>query len=173
MPTNTQRFSKSPAMWIVASQIAVIYLLSTIPTPLYVVYRQAFHFSQIMLTVIYAVYTLGTIAAMFFLGRLADQIGRRPVVLASLAIAAVSAGVFLLANHTAWLFPARILSGLAIALASGASAAWITELEPRHNRSRATRFVIGANLMGLGLGALLAGVLAQGAIWPLRLPYIV
>jgi MFS family permease len=107
-------------MWMVAAQIAVVYILSTIPTPLYVVYRQAFHFSQLMLTVIYAVYTLGTIAAMFFLGRLADQIGRRPVVLASLAIAAVSVGLFLLANHTAWLFPARILSGLAIALASGA-----------------------------------------------------
>jgi hypothetical protein len=90
---------------------------------------------------------------------------RRPVVLASLAIAAASAGNFLLAKHTAWLFPARILSGLAIALASGASTAWITELEPRHNRSRATRFVIAANLMGLGLGALLAGLRAQDAIW--------
>jgi MFS family permease len=173
MPTETRRFSASAAMWIVAAEIGVIYLLSTIPTPLYVVYRQAFHFSQITLTIIYAVYVLGTITAMFFLGRLADQIGRRPVVLASLAIAGVSAGVFLLAKHTAWLYPARILSGLAIALASGASTAWVTELEPGHDRTRATRFVIAANLLGLGLGALFAGILAQESSSPLRLPYAV
>src|SRR5260221_133020 len=59
---------------------------------------------------------------LFFLGRLADQIGRRPGVLASRAIVVASAGVFLLAKHTAGPFPARFLSGLAIALSSGSPA---------------------------------------------------
>lgn len=159
-------------MWIVAAEIAVIYMLSTLPTPLYVLYRQAFHFSQITLTVIYAVYVIGTVAIMFFFGRLADQIGRRPIVLVSLAMAAGSAAIFLCSNRTGWLFLGRILSGLAIALAAGASTAWVTELEPRHDKRKATRMVIASNLVGLGLGALVAGLLAQYAIWPLRLPYL-
>jgi MFS family permease len=71
-------------------------------------YRQAFGFSDILLTLIYAAYVVGTVAAMCFFGRLSDQIGRRPVVLASLTVAALGAVIFLLANGTAWLFAARI-----------------------------------------------------------------
>jgi MFS family permease len=126
------------AAWIVAAEIAVIYALSTLPTPIYVIYRQRFHFSKIVLTLIYAAYVIGIVTTMFFLGRLSDQIGRRPVVLVSLDMAAVSAIIFLLANAAAWLFPARILSGLAIALATGASAAWIVDLNCR-NRSHRRR----------------------------------
>ena len=81
------------ALWIVAAVITVIYILSTLPTPLYVLYRQAFQFSQLTVTVIYAVYVVGTIVAMFLFGRLSDQIGRRPVVLVALAVGAI-AGIF-------------------------------------------------------------------------------
>ncbi|HEX3818631.1 MAG TPA: MFS transporter, partial [Chthoniobacterales bacterium] len=160
-------------MWIAAGAICVSYILSTLPTPLYVVYRQAFHFSQIMLTVIYAVYVVGTVTTMFFLGRLSDQIGRRPVVLISLGVAAAGALFFVFARSTWWLFPARILSGLGIALVSGAATAWVLEAEPHQDNARATQVAIAANFLGLGLGPLLAGLLAQFAPWPLVLSYVV
>ena len=161
------------AAWIVAAEVAVIYILSTLPTPIYVIYRQQFHFSEISLTLIYAAYVIGTVTTMFFLGRLSDQIGRRPVVLSSLGIAAAGAVIFLFANATTWLFPARILSGLAIALASGASTAWIVELQTQKDTTFATQITIGANLLGLGLGPFIAGLLAEYAQWPLRLCYVV
>jgi MFS family permease len=83
-----------------------------------------------MLTVIYAIYIVGAVLTMFFFGRLSDQIGRRPVVLVSLGIAALGMLLFLAAQNTWWLFPARIFSGLGIALVSGAATAWIIEAEP-------------------------------------------
>ena len=43
---------------------------------LYPLYEQAFHFSHIMLTVIYAIYVVGAVTAMFFFGHLSDQVGR-------------------------------------------------------------------------------------------------
>ncbi len=144
-----------------------------LPTPIYVIYREQFHFSEIVLTLIYAAYVIGTITTMFFLGRLSDQIGRRPVVLVSLGIAAASAIVFFVSNAAVWLFPSRILSGLAIALASGASAAWIVELQTLQDTTFATQITIGANLLGLGLGPFIAGLLAEYAQWPLRLCYVV
>jgi MFS family permease len=93
--------------------------------------------------------------------------------LIALGVAAVAATIFLFMNSTAWLFPARILSGLAIALASGASTAWILELHPAKENVGATQITIAANLLGLGLGALIPGVLAQFATALLRLSYFV
>ena len=161
------------ALWVTAGALAWIYVLSTLPTPLYVDYRRAFHFSQITLTAAYAVYVVGSMTTMFFLGRLSDQGGRRPVVLASLAVGALAGVLFLVASSTVWLFVARIVSGLAIALASGACTAWIVELHPDRSTRQASQIAIGANLFGLGAGAILAGALAQFAAAPLRLVYVV
>jgi MFS family permease len=102
--SRENRIGGLTALWIVAAEIAVIYVLSTLPTPIYVIYRQQFHFSDIVLTLIYAAYVIGTVTTMFFLGRLSDQVGRRPVVLISLGIAAAGAFIFLLSNATAWFF---------------------------------------------------------------------
>jgi MFS family permease len=151
----------------------VSYILSTLPTPLYPVYEQAFHFSRIMLTVIYAVYVIGAMATMFCFGRLSDQVGRRIVVLISLGIMGAGALVFVFAQATWWLFPGRILSGLGIALVSGAATAWIVESEPNEDKALATQFAIAANFLGLGIGSLMAGMFAQYVPWPLRLPYVV
>ncbi len=160
------------AAWAIAATLAVVYVLSTLPTPLYVSYRQAFHFSQVTLTLVYAAYVIGSLGTMLFFGHLSDQIGRRPVVLASMTVAAASAIAFLVARSTAWLFVARIASGISVALASGAATAWIVESKAR-DRAAGTGIAIGANMLGLGVGPLLAGVLADRAPAPLRTPWLV
>jgi MFS family permease len=162
----------SRSMWIAACGIGLIYVGSTLLTPLYPIYRREFHFSELIVTAIYAVYVVGNLAVLFFFGCLSDQIGRRAATMIAVAITAASALLFLFANSVAWLFPARMLNGFAAGLGAGAFTAWIAELEPRDDRVRAAVVASAANLGGLALGALLAGVLAQFAPWPLRLPYI-
>ena len=159
-------------MWIAAAGIGLLYVGSTVLTPLYPIYRRQFHFSELIVTAVYAVYVIGNLAVLFFFGRLSDQVGRRPATLIALGITCVSALLFLFANSVAWLFPARILNGFAAGLGAGALTAWIAELEPHGNRGRAAIVASAANLGGLAFGAVLAGALAQFAPWPLRLPYI-
>ncbi|HWE25885.1 MAG TPA: MFS transporter [Myxococcales bacterium] len=166
------KLTTSAAVWAVAAELAAIFVLSTLPTPLYSLYRKEFGFSQIVLTVTYAVYVVGSLSTMFFLGRLSDQIGRRPVVFAAAGIAAASAVVFVFAASTPALLAARILSGFAMALASGASTAWIVE-HTGDDEARGTRIAIGANLLGLGVGPILAGCFAQFGLAPFRSPYLV
>jgi MFS family permease len=160
-------------MWIVAAGLAAVYVLSTAPTPLYETYRQTFGFSKVVLTLVYAVYVSGTIVTMFFFGRLSDQVGRRPVTLGAVVVAGLASVLFLVARGTIWLFAARVLSGLGIALASGASTAWIVELHPGRDSARATQIALAANCLGLTVGPLMAGLLAAYAYAPLRLPYVV
>jgi predicted MFS family arabinose efflux permease len=166
-------FTKAAAVASVGAMIALMFMGSTLLTPLYSIYRDAFGFSQVVLTLIYSAYVIGNLAALLFFGRVSDQIGRRPVTLISIALAIVATLLFLLATATAWLFAARILSGFAIGLGSGAGAAWIAELDPRHDRGRAALQTTSANFAGLAVGPLVSGLLAQYAPWPLRLPYAV
>jgi predicted MFS family arabinose efflux permease len=154
-----------------ALALAVVMLGTTLPTPLYGLYRQRFGFSELMVTVIFAVYALGVIAALLVFGRLSDQIGRRRTLLPGLAFSALSAAVFLAAQGTALLFVGRVLSGLSAGIFTGTATATIVDLAPTSQRGRATLVATLANMGGLGAGPLLSGVLSQWGSSPLRLPF--
>jgi hypothetical protein len=158
---------------LVATLVGVMFIATTLPTPLYVIYEHTFGFSRVTLTLVYAVYVVGNLVALLLLGRTSDIIGRRKVSLAAIAVAAVSTFFFLLATDTAWLFWARIFNGMAVGLTAGTATAWITELDPNQDRARPAVITTTSNFLGLAIGSLLAGVLAQYEPWPLRLTFAV
>ena len=100
-----------------ASVLMLTFMGATLPTPLYVIYRDELHFSQITLTLIYAVYFGGALATAFFLGRLSDETGRRVAIFAAVALSMIATVVFIFADSLPMLFLARLLrhpnSGLA------------------------------------------------------------
>jgi MFS family permease len=112
-------FRGSTAVGAVAFMIGVLFAGSTVVTPLYVIYKQQFGFSQISLTLVYAAYVVGNLAALLLFGRLSDEIGRRRTAVSAMAIAIASAVVFLFARNIASLYAARILSGSASAPGPG------------------------------------------------------
>jgi MFS family permease len=153
----------------VGSQIAVMFMGSTLLTPLFPLYRQEFGFSDVTLTLVYASYVLGNLVALLFFGRLSDQIGRRRVSLPAIALGAIASLIFLFAMDTPWLFAGRALSGVAIGAAVAAANAWVIEL--LDDRERASVLATTANMVGVAIAPLLAGVLAQLAPAPLRTSY--
>jgi MFS family permease len=158
-------------MWPVAGLLALLFMASSLVSPLYVLYQEAFAFSELTLTLVYAAYVAGNLCGLVFLGRLSDEIGRRPVALIAIALAGASTVLFLFARSTDYLFWARSLSGLSVAMASGAGTAWLIELV-RGDRGRATLIATVANFTGIGIGPLAAGLLAQYAPWPLHLSFV-
>src|SRR5690242_2224285 len=163
----------SGAVFAVAAMIGGAFAGSTIVTPLYVIYKEQFGFSQITLTLIYGAYVFGNLVALLFFGRVSDEIGRRRTALPAMIIAILSALAFLFAENVAWLYAARILSGISIGIATGAGTAWLAELIREQDKSRATMIATSVNFLGLAVSALLAGVIAQYLAWPLRLPFII
>jgi MFS family permease len=160
------------AISAVATQLGIMFIGAILPTPLYPLYREAFGFSGVTLTLIYATYVLGNLTALLFFGRLADQIGRRPASLPAVAVGVASAIVFAAAQGTGWLFVARGISGFSTGLASGAATAWIAELYAGSDKSRAARVASAANFFGCAVGPLMGGVFAQFFFAPLRLSYL-
>lgn len=153
--------------------VSVLFMGSSLLTPLYQLYRSQYGLGALGLTLLYAVYVIGNLVALLFLGRLSDQLGRRPIVLAGLAMAALSTILLLVASRRWELFAGRIVSGCAVGLGSGAATAWITESTSAERRSLAASTMTAFNFAGLAIGPVLAGLLVQYAPWPLRLPFIV
>jgi MFS family permease len=146
---------------------------TTLPTPLYPTYREEFGFSQFVVTIIFATYAVGVIAALVLFGSMSDQVGRRRALVPGLLLSALSAVAFLAASGLGLLLVGRFLSGLSAGIFTGTATVAIVELAGPQNRNRATLMATVANLGGLGCGPLLAGVLAQYAGHPLRLPFLV
>ena len=169
--TTTRRLGRRSAFALTAYAFVVTMLGTTLPTPLYSLYRARFGFSELMITVIFATYAAGVIAALLLVGRLSDEIGRRPVLLPGLAFSALSAIVFLLAQGLAPLLLGRLLSGFSAGIFTGTATATLVDLAPPGRQGRGTLVATAANMLGLGCGPLLAGLLVEYASGPLRLPF--
>jgi MFS family permease len=168
-----RRLSRPVAFWLIAYAFAVTMLGTTLPTPLYVIFQGQWHFSTSLITLIFASYAVAVLTALLLAGRSSDQVGRRPVLAAAICLSIVSAVTFILATNVGWLFAGRVLSGLSAGLMTGTATAALTETARPGAGRRASLVSSAANLGGLALGPLLAGLLAQYAPDPTVLPFVV
>jgi len=163
--------------WAVAFAFAATLAYSAIPTPLYGIYQRRDGFSSFMITVIFGVYAVGVVVSLFTVGHLSDWYGRRRLVVPALATSIASAVSFLLWRDFAGLLVARVVSGLAVGAITATATAWLAELHAADRPSASARrpqiVSTAANLGGIGLGPLVAGVLAQWVRSPLTVPYLV
>ncbi|HEY5426038.1 MAG TPA: TCR/Tet family MFS transporter [Candidatus Tumulicola sp.] len=90
------------------------------------------------------------------LGMLSDRVGRRPVILISNAVTALDYVIMALAPNLAWLFAGRVLSGIATANMTAASA-YIADVTPPENRAKAFGVLGSAFGLGFILGPAIGG----------------
>ena len=168
------RLGRGTAFVAVAYAFAVTMMGTTLPTPLYPLYQEKLGFSELMVTIVFAVYAFAVIAGLLLFGAASDQLGRRRALLPGLALSAASAG----------LLPARWRARRAVRRADsvrplrgavhGDRDRDADRPRPaRKGRRRATLVATAANIGGLGLGPLVCGLLAEYAADPLRLVFIV
>lgn len=163
------------AAWPGYAAAAVVFAVgmagTTLPTPLYGLYQEQIGFSELLVTIVFAVYALAVITVLLVAGNYSDVVGRRPVLLCAMALSAASAGCFLLERGLPLLFAGRVLSGCAAGLLSGAATAAVIELVSPGQKARAGFAATAANMGGLGCGPLLSGLIAQYSSRPLSLPF--
>lgn len=165
--------SRPQAFAAIAYAFCVTMLTATLPTPLYPLYQDELGFSELTVTLVYATYAVGVLIALILFGNVSDAVGRRRVLLPGLAAAALSSVVFLVETDLPLLLVGRVLSGLAAGLFTGTATATLLDLSPRGDRGRAAAVATLVTMGGLGLGPLLAGLIAQYGPTPLRVTYAV
>jgi len=155
----------------------VVMALGTVPSPLYGLYRERDGFSTFTITLIFGAYSLGTAVSLFLAGHVSDWYGRKVTLVPGIALSVLSAIVFLVWRSLPGLYVGRLLSGLSVGVVSAAATAYETELHlksrPGASLRRAQVAGTTANLGGLGLGALVAGLLSEYVSGPLSTVYVV
>ena len=156
---------------LVSSIIALALFASATPSPLYADYAASWHFSTPVLTAVYAVYAFGVLASLLLIGRLSDEIGRRPVLIGSLVALLLATGLYMVAQSVVWLFAARAVQGLATGAALGAAGAAMLDLRGDAHKVGLVNGVGSA--LGIGFGAAVSAVLVQEAPDPRVTPFLV
>jgi predicted MFS family arabinose efflux permease len=173
-PPIAPRPTLSPgiAFGLVTAIIGLALFASGTPSPLYGTYRELWGFSPLVLTLVYATYAFGVLAALVVAGRISDEVGRRPVLLVSLTALMGVTVLFMAADSVVWLFVARGLQGLATGLALGAASAAMLDLHPRRDPAGVglANGVVSAS--GLGLGVLVSATFVELLPAPRVLPYV-
>lgn len=155
------------SFWVTAAMLVLFLYASAAPTPLYRVYQAKWGFSAATLTAVFAIYVLFVLATLLTIGSLSDHIGRRPLILAAIAVDVAACVLFLLANGPGLLFAARALEGIAVGTMSNTLGAMLLDLRPRG--SLAPLLSSNAPNAGLALGVLLTAVLVQYGPAPTQL----
>ncbi|RAO24637.1 Monosaccharide-sensing protein [Micromonospora noduli] len=181
-PTTSDRGDGSSrrhgrGFWAIALAFLTAMAFCTVPAPLYPLYMARDGFSTFMGTIVFAVYAVGVVISLLLAGHVSDWVGRKKILIPALALELVAAALFLGDPSLPVLLVARLVSGLGIGLITATATAYLQELHAAHrpgsSRQRFEMVSTAANIGGLGVGALVAGVLAQYVDAPLRTPYLV
>ncbi|MEX0690408.1 MAG: MFS transporter [Gemmatimonadales bacterium] len=145
------------------SRLAVIFLTVLIDLigfglilPILPYYSRAFEASGFAYGALVGVFSLMQFAATVVLGRLSDRLGRRPVLLGTIALAVAGHLIFAFAASYAMLFAARAMAGLAAGNISVAQA-YIADVTTPAERSRSMGLIGAAFGLGFVLGPALGG----------------
>lgn len=166
--SSAWRLPPNVALFLLASLTVSFLAASSAPTPLYAVYQAEWGFSPITTTVVFGVYALAVLAGLLTLGKLSDHVGRRPVLLAALAVQVVAMIVFATAGGVPELLTARVVQGISTGAALGAIGAGMMDI----NRPRGTLANAIAPGIGTATGALVSGLVVQFLPAPTHLIYL-
>jgi DHA1 family tetracycline resistance protein-like MFS transporter len=128
--------------------------------PLLPYYAREFHASGITAGLLIAVYSAMQFVCAPAWGRWSDRIGRRPIILVSLAGSTLSYVLFALANGVGLLFVSRILAGVAGANIPVAQA-FIADTTTAQERARGMGLIGAAFGLGFVFGPVIGGLLAH------------
>ncbi|MBH1968655.1 MAG: MFS transporter [Pseudomonadales bacterium] len=164
MPSSA---SQKTSLWFLAFTLLSFLAASTAPTPLYHLYQEHLQFSAATLTVIFGVYAISLLVALLTVGSLSDFLGRKPVIFAAVLLNMLAMLLFINADSVAWLIAARVLQGFATGMATAVLSAALLDT----HRQQGPLVNSVAPLLGMAMGAMGCGLLAEFAPLPLQLTY--
>ncbi|WP_293906597.1 MFS transporter [Phenylobacterium sp.] len=143
--------------------LAVIYLMIAgfgLVIPLLPFFAKAFHASAWQVTLLFSAFSVGQFIGEPIWGKLSDRIGRRPVMIATIAMVGVSYAALAFAPNIAVAFAIRFLTGIFAGNISTLQGA-MADITPPEKRAQRMGIMGAAFSAGFTTGPAIGGFLAQ------------
>jgi MFS family permease len=160
MTDQTTALARRPFGFVLAA-VATIAMMTgaSAPSPFYPALQERLGLPAVGITIAFAVYAVALLIALLVAGSVSDHIGRRPVLAVGFVILALSV-VLIWASQEVWvLYLARTVQGIATGLLISTLSATIADFAPPARPRSAAVLNSVAPMIGLALGAVVAGTL--------------
>ena len=168
---NSQKYKMHMALGLMFLTVFIDLIGFGIIIPLLPLYAKQFGASGLEVGFLLMSYSLMQFFFAPMWGRLSDRIGRRPVLMISLATSAVGYTIWGLSTSLAMLFVSRIVAGFGNANLAVAQA-YIADVTPAENRAQGMGIIGAAFGLGFVLGPAIAGIICQFGVHPNMLGFI-
>ena len=156
MPVSTPRQTLNRLTVIVLIQ----WMGATLGLPLLALFLEHRGGSPHVIGFIVASFFFAGVLTQYFLGRVADQFGRRPVIVVSLITYGLASMTYALPLSAPWFALTRVVQGSSAGALEVASMSAVAALFAENERGRAISRILAAQLLGAAIGPL-AGVVAS------------
>jgi MFS family permease len=132
---------------------------ANLASPLYPLLQAELGITSLGVTIAFASYVLALVAVLMLAGHWSDHIGRRAALVLAVLVGLAGGLVFANADNLLMLSAGRMLQGVAVGLATGASSAALRELLPSRPEW-ASRFTLLSSSGGVAAGPAIGGLLS-------------
>lgn len=161
-------------LWFGALVLLILSAAANMASPLYPLLQEAHGMTESTMTALYATYVLSCLPSLLLFGSAADVFGRKPVLLAAIALVGFGTAIFGIDTAgIAGLFAGRALIGIGLGLGTGAGIALMVEASPARKVWLGSTTATISFVLGSGLGPILAGVVSSQSSAPLVMPFLV
>jgi len=168
MPADNQastELAKQPPLWllIAITSIAPISMNGVLSANTAVMHDLSVSYSRAQMVL--SLYLLATMISQVILGMLADRIGRRPVMIAGLAVFGVGSLLCTLAPSMTWLLAGRFVQGFGSAVCIFLTRTIMRDVHPKDKAASAIGYMVTAMMVAPLFGPALFGWLTDISSW--------
>ncbi|MDN4600960.1 MFS transporter [Paenibacillus sp. F6_3S_P_1C] len=156
-------------LWV----IFVMAIGTTFPTPLFPIYQEQFHLSNLEITFLFAVYAIFLLPSLLVAGQIGIVYGLKKITMIGIISSIISIILFIIGTSAWQLYLSRILEGIGFGLFMGTATNLLLKKSPKEMTSKALTLSSMGVMVGFGVGPAISGLIIQYIHFQqLRFPFV-
>jgi len=156
-------------LWV----IFIMAIGTTFSTPIFPMYQEQFHLSNLEITLLFAVYDVFLLPSLLAAGQMGIVYGLKKITMIGIISSIISTILFIIGTNDWQLYLSRILEGIGFGLFMGTATTLLLKQSPKEMTSKALTLSSMGVMVGFGVGPTISGLIIQYIHFQqLRFPFV-